>query len=160
MDDRIERLAAAWMGLPKGWTDESVAKFWESLTGDVKHKVTKCMEKMKSMDDPGAFCASLRDKVEGPGWRKGPRKSAAGEELGSIQQKTMTNAYALVHLAAFQLELISDFMATTLSPEAIEAGRAAKELIEKAQRTLIRGMGREVIGDSRPLRVRVETLLG
>ena len=63
---------AAWEGLPKGWTQKSVDKFWGSLTGDVKHKVTKCIEKMKGskgVDDPGAFCASLADKVEGKGWR-------------------------------------------------------------------------------------------
>jgi hypothetical protein len=63
--------AAKWGKLPKGWTDESVKKFWGSLTGEVKHKVTKCIKKMKDsdIDDPGAFCASLCDKIEGPGWR-------------------------------------------------------------------------------------------
>ena len=62
---------AAWEGLPKGWTQESLKKFWGSLTGDVKHKVTKCIKKMEgggSVDDAGAFCASLADKME-PGWR-------------------------------------------------------------------------------------------
>lgn len=63
---------AAWESLPKGWTEESVKKFWGALTGDVKHKVTKCIKKMEGkggLDDPGAFCASLADKVEGKGWR-------------------------------------------------------------------------------------------
>lgn len=64
------KTAAKWESLPKGWTEESVKKFWSSLTGEVKHKVTKCIEKVKGggIDDPGAFCASLADKME-PGWR-------------------------------------------------------------------------------------------
>ena len=70
-DERL-MTAAKWESLPKGWTEESVKKFWGSLTGDVKHKVTKCIKKMKDaggVDDPGAFCASLADRVEGKGWR-------------------------------------------------------------------------------------------
>jgi|GEM_PF-2750703 len=62
--------AAPWSHLPKGWDDESVRKFWDTMTGDVKHKVTKCIKEMSGSDitDPGAFCASLADKME-PGWR-------------------------------------------------------------------------------------------
>jgi hypothetical protein len=72
----VDKLALGWKSLPKGWTQESVEKFWSSLTGDVKHKVTKCIKRMEDkMDDPGAFCASLADQVEGStDWRKGPRK--------------------------------------------------------------------------------------
>ena len=66
----VAREAAKWKSLPKGWTDESVGKFWGTLTGDVKHKVTKCMKQMGGkVDDTGAFCASLADRVD-PGWRK------------------------------------------------------------------------------------------
>ena len=65
------RQADKWESLPNGWTDESVEKFWDTLTGDAKHKVTKCMEKMDGkIDDTGAFCASLADKIEGgTDWR-------------------------------------------------------------------------------------------
>lgn len=61
---------AAWENLPKGWTEKSVQKMWESLTGNApKHKVSACIRKMEGqVDDPGAFCASLADKME-PGWR-------------------------------------------------------------------------------------------
>lgn len=60
---------AAWDKLPKGWTQDSLKSMWETITGDVKHKVTKCIKKMKGkLDDPGAFCASLADKMD-PGWR-------------------------------------------------------------------------------------------
>ena len=65
----LHRQAKGWDKLPKGWTQESVTKFWSSLTGDVKHKVTKCIKEMDGkFDDPGAFCASLADMVT-PGWR-------------------------------------------------------------------------------------------
>jgi len=62
----MQREGIGWDRLPKGWTQESVEKFWSSLTGDVKHKVTKCIKRMEGkMDDPGAFCGSLADQVEG-----------------------------------------------------------------------------------------------
>ena len=65
----VIRESAKWRSLPKGWTQESVEKFWDSLTGEAKHKVTKCIKKMEGkFDDPGAFCASLADRVD-PGWR-------------------------------------------------------------------------------------------
>lgn len=60
-----------WEGpLPKGWTDASRKKFWNSLTGRApKHKVTECIKRMKGkIGDPGAFCAALADRVI-PGWR-------------------------------------------------------------------------------------------
>ncbi len=60
---------SAWDNLPKGWTGKSVQKLWDGLTGDRKHKVSACIKKMDgNVDDPGAFCASLADKME-PGWR-------------------------------------------------------------------------------------------
>lgn len=53
-----------WENLPKGWTKESVKKFWKSLTGDVKHKVTKCIKQMEGkIDNPAAFCNSLSTMV-------------------------------------------------------------------------------------------------
>lgn len=73
----ITRQAEKWEGMPKGWDADSRKKFWETLTGDNKHKVTKCIKEMskgdKGIDDPGAFCAALADRVLGPGWRKGKR---------------------------------------------------------------------------------------
>jgi len=72
----IVRQAAGWDRLPKGWTQDSVKKFWESLTGEAKHKVTKCIEKMKThMDEPGGFCASIADMID-PGWRSRGKKAS------------------------------------------------------------------------------------
>lgn len=53
-----------WSRLPKGWDQDSLKSMWKSLTGDRKHKITKCMKKMEGkVDNPGAFCASLARKV-------------------------------------------------------------------------------------------------
>lgn len=59
-------------GLPKGWTEESLKSFWGKLGGKGQHKVTACIgkiEKAGGIDDPGAFCAALADRMEGKGWR-------------------------------------------------------------------------------------------
>jgi hypothetical protein len=69
------RTADKWKTKPKGWTNESRKKFWESLTGGVKQKTKKCIKEMTGkVSDPGAFCGSLRDRVEGKSWRHEKRK--------------------------------------------------------------------------------------
>jgi hypothetical protein len=84
-----EREAAKWKGpLPKGWDKGSRDKFWDSLVGDVKHKVTKCMEQMKGkVDDEGAFCASLADRAD-PGWRS--RASSGMSILAELRERKAT----------------------------------------------------------------------
>jgi hypothetical protein len=68
------RLGAKWEDLPRGWTEESLDSFWNSVGGSV----TKCIEEMKKnpeITDPGAFCASLADRATGSeAWRHEPRK--------------------------------------------------------------------------------------
>jgi len=67
-----------WDNLPKGWTKESVEKFWGSLTGDHEHKFTECRKKMEgNVDDPDAFCASLKDMMKGTEEWRGKGKGAA-----------------------------------------------------------------------------------
>lgn len=63
--DKAIRLTAEWANFPKGWTKESAKKFWDTLTGDRKHKRTACMKAMDgTMDNPGAFCNSLYQMFE------------------------------------------------------------------------------------------------
>ena len=73
------KVQAKWETLPRGWTMDSVKKFWDSLTGDAKHKFTACKKKIETVPgitDPDAFCASLKDIMKGTTfWRKG-RKPA------------------------------------------------------------------------------------
>ena len=61
------RTAAEWETLPVGWTDESLKQFWDSIGGSV----TKCMAAIDGhVDDPGAFCAALKDRIKGTtAWR-------------------------------------------------------------------------------------------
>jgi len=70
----MTRQADKWKSLPKGWDDASRKQFWETLTGDNQHKVTKCIKEMgkpdTGIDDPGAFCGALADRVLGKDWRK------------------------------------------------------------------------------------------
>jgi hypothetical protein len=75
----MARQADKWEDMPKGWDASSRKKFWDTLTGDNKHKVTKCIKEMskpgKDIDDPGAFCAALADRVLGKDWRKKKAKT-------------------------------------------------------------------------------------
>ena len=49
--------------------------FWNSLTGDTKHKMYACMRKVKDWTDtPERFCASLKDFVEGTTYWRGHEK--------------------------------------------------------------------------------------
>ncbi|MHA1883078.1 MAG: hypothetical protein ACTSUO_08540 [Candidatus Thorarchaeota archaeon] len=59
-----------WEKLPRGWTKESLDSFARSLTkktkGDPKGFVTACMKEMEGkVDNPAAFCASLKDRYLG-----------------------------------------------------------------------------------------------
>jgi hypothetical protein len=75
-----DKAAAKWKTMPKGWTDESRKKFWESLTGrSPKHKVTACIKRMEgNVSDAGAFCAALADRVLGTtDWRGEDRTARA-----------------------------------------------------------------------------------
>lgn len=77
----LQKEAIGWDNLPKGWTKESARKFWSSLTGDVKHKVKKCISKMEgNINNPDAFCASLKDLLKGDtDWREASLKKIAGD---------------------------------------------------------------------------------
>lgn len=88
--------SAAWDKLPKGWTDESVKKFWNTLTGQNKHKVTKCIKEMKGkFDDPGAFCASLADKVEGTTMWRG-KKATMDPKTASKTKRALAEVFSEV----------------------------------------------------------------
>lgn len=64
-----------WKKMPKGWKSKSRESYYDSLVGDEEHPVTKCIDKMEDhIDNPGAFCASLKDRVKGKGWRKKENK--------------------------------------------------------------------------------------
>jgi hypothetical protein len=81
-----DKTADRWENKPKGWTDASRKKFWNSLTSAApKHKVTECIKRMnKHMGgNAGAFCASLADRVI-PGWRQEAAKDRAKKAAGGF----------------------------------------------------------------------------
>lgn len=91
-----------WSKLPKGWTQKSLKSFWDTLTGDVKHKVTKCMKQMDGkVSDTGAYCGSLADKME-PGWRSRGREATSRRAYGTSYDDML--AFAEEAAAAAQRE--------------------------------------------------------
>jgi len=85
----IEPLSEQWETLPRGWTKKSLEKFARSLTGktkgDTEGFVRACELRMEGkVDDPAAFCASLKDKYLGRTTWRGPRESL---EIGIKEQK-------------------------------------------------------------------------
>jgi len=90
-----DKQADKWEKKPKGWTDESRKKFWESLTSAApKHKVTECIKRMnKHMGgNAGAFCASLADRVM-PGWRQEAAKDRAKKGSSLTQPLSLRRDY-------------------------------------------------------------------
>jgi hypothetical protein len=69
----VKEAGDKWHKMPKGWKSKSRKDFFKHLA---KGKVRKCIDKMKDkVDDPGAFCASLKDRVTGrTNWRGGDKK--------------------------------------------------------------------------------------
>lgn len=69
---------------PKGWTKDSVQKFANSLSKDMKGGpkskgfFDKCVEKMKDrVDNPEGLCASVKDEVYGSTMWRGKDKPEA-----------------------------------------------------------------------------------
>ena len=101
------RRANKWKSLPEGWTQESVESFWSSITGDAKHKVTKCIKQMgDKVDDAGAFCASLADKAVGKEWRS--KGAALNWEHLIAAAKTVQELSALARKVRMYLTMDAD----------------------------------------------------
>lgn len=73
--------------MPKGWTGKSRDNYAASMAQSADHPVSSCIDKIgKNVDDPGAFCASLHDRVSGStGWR-GKGKSEADSGSSNVAQ--------------------------------------------------------------------------
>ena len=73
---------AGWDKMPKGWDKSSVKKAAKTLGKTVGKKPTqtdffdKCVAKLKGkMDNPEAYCASLKDYAHGSTYWRGKGKS-------------------------------------------------------------------------------------
>ena len=71
----------SWKNLPKGWDDTSVKKFAQSLTGKdatAEGFFDACVDKMTGkLDNPEAFCATVKDHVYGTTYWRGKGKKDA-----------------------------------------------------------------------------------
>jgi len=74
-----------WEKLPKGWDDQSLNKFHKSIGTETQEgTVSTCIKKIGShVDDPGAFCAALHDKVTGTTKWRGKKETSP---LGLVSQ--------------------------------------------------------------------------
>jgi hypothetical protein len=57
---------------PRGWKAKSVKQYSKTMMEGEKHPFEACVKKMKGkgdIDNPEAFCASLKD-IHSPGWRE------------------------------------------------------------------------------------------
>jgi len=80
---KLAKKGKKWKKMPKGWTPKSRKSYWETITGKTEHPVTKCIDEMEDkIKDPGAFCASLKDRVEGMGWRKKKKSKKKSKKKG------------------------------------------------------------------------------
>lgn len=61
------------IGTKAGWITEAKKK--KEKSPEEHGFIDQCVKKNKDKDDPGAYCASIVDKVKGTTkWRKGPKK--------------------------------------------------------------------------------------
>jgi hypothetical protein len=65
-----------WKGMPDGWDKDSLKKYSESLTGHTPGEeefFEACVREVEGhVDDPNAFCASIKDEYLGrEDWREG-----------------------------------------------------------------------------------------
>ncbi len=119
----------AWKNLPEGWTDESVQSFWDSLTGDVKHKITKCMKQMEGkVTDTGAFCGSLASQV---GYRSASRAWTPEQRLLAALSGV---ADAVAHASLLARE----------TPHTRQSADRARQLLEAAEQVLGRDVARDL----------------
>src|SRR5271155_589587 len=80
-EDDKANTGSQWHDMPKGWTSDSRDKYAASMAKENQEgPVATCMDKIGShVSDPGAFCASLHDRVTGTThWRKGGKKKEDG----------------------------------------------------------------------------------
>lgn len=101
--NEIEKEAAKWKKMPEGWKSKSRKSFFKNLADE---SVGECMSKIKNhVDDPGSFCASLKDRVKKTTkWREGntdnlkknrKKKIASIDVIDQTIQDYMMNRYHL-----------------------------------------------------------------
>jgi hypothetical protein len=135
--------AKKWKNLPKGWTDESVRKFWDKLTAAApEHKVTECIDKMTGkFSNPGAFCGGLADWMI-PGWRQEVAKKKREEKAKGKKARLDFVEFYKARDGKWYLEASGD--PERDAGDSIGPFRNAMEAVSFAERLYGPGMSSEV----------------
>jgi hypothetical protein len=96
----------AWDKLPKGWDASSRDKYAKSMSHENREgPVSTCMDKIKGhIDDPGAFCASLHDKVTGTTkWRGKKEAISATGQVAQLRDHKQKKKESKVSISEYQM---------------------------------------------------------
>lgn len=113
-----------WENLPDGWDEDSLESFAQNLTGQEGEEgfFTACMDKMEDeLDDPEAFCASLKDEYLGREDWRGPDEQITESKLRQIIREEMEALGGEKYLQNFQQYLSS--VGRQRNPYEFEYGR-------------------------------------
>jgi len=85
--EKAAKAPKMWKKKPHGWKEKSVKQYSKTMTKGEEHPFTECVEKMKGkVDNPEAFCASVKDIAKGTtGWRGGDKKKKS-ERLSALKK--------------------------------------------------------------------------
>jgi hypothetical protein len=137
--DDVQLAEAAWETLPKGWTEESLNSFWNSLTGDRKHKITACMKKMEGkIDNPGAFCASLARRLG--------EASVLGYYLSKKKKTTVKEALLTIYREAKAWS--DDIDMWEDDPKGNKELRATAKKLQKWIKAIIQKLPKNILNDA------------
>lgn len=102
-----------WRKMPPGWKAKSRKNFFKHLADN---SVTECMKQMDDkMKNPGAFCASLKDRVKKTTkWRKGNPDNLKKKKSDLESQNLGLQAYA-----ALATKISNDFLKYCKEPESL-----------------------------------------
>jgi hypothetical protein len=136
--DDVKLVESAWETLPKGWTEESLNSFWNSLTGDRKHKITACMKKMEGkIDNPGAFCASLARRLG--------EASVLGFYLSKKKKTTVKEALLTIYS---EVGTWDDIDMWANDPKSNKELRATAKKLQRWIKAIIQKLPKNVLSDS------------
>jgi hypothetical protein len=74
--EKLAKKPQSWKKKPRGWKEKSVKQYSKTMMEGKKHPFTECVKTMKGkVDDPEAFCASVKDQYKGTtSWRSTEQK--------------------------------------------------------------------------------------
>jgi hypothetical protein len=119
--EKAAKAPKMWGKKPHGWKEKSVKQYSKTMTKGEEHPFTECTKKMKGkVDNPEAFCASVKDISKGTtGWRGGDKKK---KKAGLVLAQE--NPMDAVKAAADELKTYLAMNGIKESAVSVDAGRA------------------------------------